>query len=235
MKKSIKKVSFDFLSLALLVALDLSLKWTTKDLVWSFWLSSICVGYLTIVSSVLKLPLFVHAKKEEHNFQDKLPKHINLILGGFSLFLIGFFSIHFLGFHLGHSIFLKSAFPLEGFTSKSSGLVDFGYLKDILFYLMPQYWCFVLVSLFNKRDIFNKDIENFDLRSISIGPYQNVIKIHLLIFVIVGLRALEIQDLVIHSVVLIVFVTDFSGVMGKKIKKARRLKKKRRQRDKSAA
>jgi hypothetical protein len=227
MKKSIKKTSFDLISLVILVGLDLSLNWSTNDLVWSFWLSSICVGYLTIISSIFKLPIFILEQQKKLDKTAKVTKHLNLIVFGLAIFMLGFFFVHFLGFHLGHSVFLKSAFPLEGFVAKSKGLVDPGYLFSILAHLLPMYWPFVLVSLFNKKDVFNKSVNKFDLREISIGPYQNVIKIHLLIFVIVGLNSLKIDKLIIHAIVLIVFVTDFSGLMKKKKRRSRKRPKRK--------
>lgn len=216
MKRSIKSRSFDFLTFVALIAIDYSLSWTTSDLVWSFWLSSITVGYLVIVTSALKIPLSLNAllsHKDAVQTQNITKKQVLIGSVFISIFLIGFFSVHFLGFHIGHSSFLKSAFPLEGFSARSSGLIDLNYLLALFKVLIPLYWPMVLVSLFNKRELLlparpEKDMQKL-FKSFGLGPYQNVIKIHFLIFILFGLKEAGIDKMITHLVVLLIFSINF--------------------------
>jgi hypothetical protein len=215
MKKLIK--SFDVLTFVVILAIDFSLKWTTSDLVWSFWLSSISVGYLVIVTSALRIPGTINSLINNKNVKTESninPKHI--VLGSFaiSLFLIGFFSVHFLGFHIVHASFLKSAFPLEGFEMRSRGFIDFNFLISIFKILIPLYWPMVLVSFINKREFFFPSKDEFNLhkivRSFGFGPYKNVIKVHVLIFIIFGLKEASVDRLTTHLIVLIIFSINFN-------------------------
>ena len=235
MKKSIKSNSFDYLTFLAVVGIDYFLGWTTSDLVWSFWLSSICVGYLVIVTSALKIPITLKQLISSADIpKDKKIKPEHLLIGSFvfSLFLIAFFSVHFLGFHIGHASFLKSAFPLEGFSLRPKGLIDFNFLFDLFKILIPMYWPMVIVSLFNKREFLlpsapEKDVKRL-FRSFGLGPYQNILKIHFLIFILFGLKEAGVDKLTTHLIVLVVFSVNFSFLTkGKTTKRKRRLRRKK--------
>lgn len=89
--------------------------WNAGDLVWSLWLSSLVVGYSTIVWMIGQpaVALAWTAWRERSSVGADLRSLIVfwlLILGGAS-FLLAFFTVHFGGFHYGHSQFLISFFP----------------------------------------------------------------------------------------------------------------------------
>jgi hypothetical protein len=98
-------------------------KWETTDLVWSLWLSSLVGGYSMIVWTVTKsLRKFSFAALQT----DTPEKTKGIVLGGGillvgSLFMLAFFNVHFGGFHLGHSIFLSSFFPIYPHEKKCRG------------------------------------------------------------------------------------------------------------------
>jgi hypothetical protein len=163
-------------------------KWTPKDLVWGFWLSSLLTGYSFILLLSWK-PVF------------KSKDSIQAIFNGIgALFYTGFFSIHFVGFHFGHSIFLSSFFPLDS-VSKNP-FENFFYNFSQVFLL---YWPVALGTFIDKWDQF-KNIGAIGRDSILI-PYKGVIKIHLMIFVIGFLSMVQSPTLttVLSVILLIVF------------------------------
>ncbi len=87
--------------------------WSTDDMVWSFWLSSLIIGYCTISVTILAGAYAItHIEVEKKTQQQIFP-----ILIGIALFLIVFFSFHFCAFHAGHALFLSTFFPLPGISS----------------------------------------------------------------------------------------------------------------------
>jgi hypothetical protein len=97
------------------------LKWETGDLVWSLWLSSLVLGYLTLLSAIGAGALLgIHALNDKgFKKEKKLPFILIGAAGG--LFFLGFFSLHFCGFHAGHSVFLNQFFPVEGIPKDGFG------------------------------------------------------------------------------------------------------------------
>ena len=102
----------DALAFALGLGVAWTMGWKTTELVWSLWLCSLVLGYLTILSTIgggLCIGIKVVAAPEvpkEHRFA--------AILGGaaLALFFLAFFSLHFCGFHAGHAVFLSGFFPV---------------------------------------------------------------------------------------------------------------------------
>src|SRR5215469_8278902 len=71
------------------------LEWTTTDLVWSLWLSSLTLGYLSILFAIGKAFYLGSAVV----FSDGFPSEYRAkaVLGGslVGLFVLAFFSLHF--------------------------------------------------------------------------------------------------------------------------------------------
>jgi hypothetical protein len=97
--------------------------WTTGDLVWSLWLSSLVVGYSMIVWSIVQpvLELGGLAWRGRADVERSLalasPATIAAaaavaLLGG--LVILAFFTLHFGGFHYIQSQFLIGFFPIDG-------------------------------------------------------------------------------------------------------------------------
>jgi hypothetical protein len=97
--------------------------WTTTDLVWSLWLSSLVVGYAMIVWSIIQpaIELGMLAWRGRASADLSLaatsPRALAVgaavvIVGG--LFVLAFFTFHFGGFHYVHSQFLIAFFPIDG-------------------------------------------------------------------------------------------------------------------------
>lgn len=145
-------------------------KWKTADLVWSLWLSSFVVGYTAIVWMILRAILY--RQRSEGRARSWFGWTAGL---GGSLFLLGFFTVHYGGFHLGHSVFLNMFFPLNG---AERGHGDF---PSPLLYaqVLVNYGWFLPVAFLAERQIFRpKEGESFN----PMAPYKNVVRMHLLIF-----------------------------------------------------
>ena len=229
----------DLLAFGLGLWLAWVLHWSTTDLVWSLWLSSLVVGYLTILLTigggvavgVLALSRGMVPAK------DRLP----MILGGsfLALFMLGFFSIHFCSFHAGHAVFLSMFFPLSGFSSSAFGDAFMNPLAlwDIVFKTVAiKYGAFLVpVLLAERKHVFTglATLRDFLSRASSevpgaqplltdqeVGakdlfarPYLNVVRMHLLIFFFAGCHALKIESFFVYAVVYAVYFFPWSLVL----------------------
>ena len=101
--------------------------WSSIDLIWSFWLSSLVIGYALIVWAVVQPALellglgWQHRAEVEASFSQNDPKQVALLLGialvG-ALFYLAFFTTHFGLFHYIQSQLLLGLYPLgDGFTT----------------------------------------------------------------------------------------------------------------------
>ncbi|MBM4156520.1 MAG: hypothetical protein FJ221_16050 [Lentisphaerae bacterium] len=129
-------------------------KWETRDLVWSLWLSSLVVGYLTLLSALgAGLVIGVHALRQK---EFPVKRRWAVALGGLAvgLFMLAFFSVHFCGFHAGHSVFLQGFFPIEGLPSDGFGraFANPPLLWVLVFrHLVGPYGAFVVPALLAER------------------------------------------------------------------------------------
>jgi len=104
----------DILAFVTGLALAYHLEWKTTDLVWSLWLCSLVLGYTTILAAIGGgAYILINAVKYIEPVRQYRKPALAAGIGG-GLFLLGFFSLHFCGFHAGHSVFLNQFFPLEG-------------------------------------------------------------------------------------------------------------------------
>ena len=90
--------------------------WKASDLVWSLWLSSLCVGYLVLLSQILHEPMrFVRgALSEDHGFSWGQIAFGLVAALAFTVFILAFFTFRFGAFHYGHGFLLEGLFPVEG-------------------------------------------------------------------------------------------------------------------------
>jgi len=211
------------------------LKWKTTDLVWSLWLSSLVVGYLTILATIGS-GVAVGLKVLR---QDEFPKEKKMlvILGGagFGLFTLAFFSIHFCGFHAGHATFLESFFPVDGMPEHDffgAFVNPFKLWKIAFTYLFPLYGIFLISAIIVERKhllapfkIMLREEQNPDNKAEGIKafikgrdsrnrkpvdhpmarPYLNVIRMHLLIFFFAGVHVMKIDSFLVYAVVYAVY------------------------------
>lgn len=126
------------------------------------------------------------------------------LVGG--LFTLAFFTVHFGMFHFVHSAFLNGFFPVldrepRGFPN---GAVYWAVLKS--------YWPFVLGAAVSERQNLRQAMEKTN----PMGPYKNVIRMHLLIFFFAGAAALKLDSFIIYAVVLCVYFFPFKLFLTKR-------------------
>ncbi|MEQ8514629.1 MAG: DUF6498-containing protein [Chromatocurvus sp.] len=91
----------DLLAFALGLSVAYYLEWDTTDLVWSLWLCSLVLGYLTLLSAIgSRAYLSLHMTRHE-GFPGTQRASTGLIGMAAGLFFLGFLSLHFCGFHAG--------------------------------------------------------------------------------------------------------------------------------------
>ena len=247
----IKKILPEITAFLIGISTVYFLNWDTTDLVWSLWLSSLTLGYTTILSAVaggayFGLHVIFH---EDFPRSHRLPA---IISGGFFLlFLLGFFSFHFCAFHSGHASFLISFFPVAGIPESSfmDSFMNPPLLwKTVFRYIMPLYGVFLVATLITERlNIFaplvdavrlvnqgikketaqtypqSSDTKKRALKDPFTRPYINVIKMHLLIFFFAGCHALKVDSFVVYAAVYMVYFFPWRILkQGKESEKLRR-------------
>jgi hypothetical protein len=170
--------------------------WHTGDLVWSLWLSSLVVGYATILWMIGQpVAEIVRASWRERALMHSTPHALSaiwlLLLVG-ALFLLAFSTIHFGMFHYVHSQFLITFFPID--VGDGAGRMN---RADMSTYLevARRYWPFLPSAFLAHRAAFLRKPLSLDrdfsvaslasrnkLGSLFAEPYRNVMRMHFLIF-----------------------------------------------------
>lgn len=193
-------------------------KWQTRDLVWSLWLSSLVVGYATLVW-LLTAPLReflvnAFAPKEIGHTGAKLA--VGGILGVGVASTLVFFTFHFGMFHFVHSVFLNHFFPIvewnDGFPFPEH------YLEVVKRYAIFLPAAFLAEgAAFTTRPTEERDDGAVTAEAIArrkarqgesgalFAPYKNVIRMHLLIFFFAGVAAMRLENFAIYAVVYAVY------------------------------
>ncbi|MDF1740162.1 MAG: DUF6498-containing protein [Verrucomicrobiales bacterium] len=225
----------NFLAFGIGLALAYFLKWETTDLVWSLWLTSLVVGYATILATAVGAGWVGVVITRQPEFDPSL--RFVAILGGlgFGLFYVGFFSLHFCGFHAGHSVFLNSFFPVEGIPKDGFGNAFMNPLllwKQVFQYLIVPYGAFLIPAFIVERKhlmapfiggsrIMSGGLEGIkkmkkkDANGLGAGmmrPYVNVIRMHILIFFFAACQFLKVDSFMIYIVVSTVYFFPWSDL-----------------------
>lgn len=141
----VRRILPDFLAFVTSLALAYHLEWETTDLIWSLWLCSLVLGYTTIIAAIVGgVYVLVNAVKYIEPVKQYRKLALSAGIGG-GLFLFGFFSLHFCGFHAGHSVFLNQFFPLDGMPKDGFGAA---------FMNPPLLWMLVFTHLLQPYGIF---------------------------------------------------------------------------------
>lgn len=178
--------------------------WQAKDLIWGLWISSLTVGFTTI------LTILISNISQGKGILEKVLYSINFLFG------LVFFTIHFGMFHFVHSVFLNAFFPIVD----PENFDDFFTLyPGILILLVIRYWPFIVASFAILISSTLSTSENSPAKHNMFAPYANVIRMHILIFVFAGLSILELSNYAIYPVLIFYFVPWselFSMFRGKK-------------------
>ena len=152
--------------------------WRARDLIWSLWLSSLCVGFLSVVVSHGRRIIRPDATAVERIFS---------FLG--SIVVIGIFSIHFGMFHYIYAAILDLLMPLMDHPGRVyigkltwTGGVSFSFWATLGIALV-QYWPVVLLNALRDHRII---LSPSDETAKGMGPYYAILKLH---FLIMGLGA----------------------------------------------
>jgi len=225
----------DALAFAVGLGLAWFLRWETTDLVWSLWLSSLVVGYAMIVWTITRgLREFAVKASADHTPGRTTGK---VVVGGVllvgALFVLAFFTVHFGGFHLGHSVFLSSFFPVHAGDGSVGPWPGWETYREVV----ARYWIFLPVAFIAERAAFKtpapkeaddgsvtvEAIARRKARNLAGGgggggammaPYKNVIRMHLLIFFFAGAYAAKADNFLVYTVVYAVYFFPWRVVRG---------------------
>jgi hypothetical protein len=193
-----------------------------KDLIWGLWISSLTVGYATILAMAV-IPVLTASS---------LGNRIAGILGG--LFFIAFFSVHFGGSHFVHGLFLAGFFP--PFDQAPSSGPNPAIYPRLLPYLLGAYWPMIAASAWMAMGTWKEAWRGgiaFHTTSgtragpkgdLMMRPYANVIRMHFLIFIFAGMKIAGLDGLIVYPVLLLYFFpwqTMFRGMKSRRSPQAR--------------
>jgi hypothetical protein len=197
------------------------LSWRAADLVWSLWLSSLLVGYALIVWGIV-CPAVTVAWRHHRDLRQSLRatpfmSTIGLlVLGVVGLLSLAFGTVHFGLFHYGHSVFLNSFFPVFDGPGRTDSLLE-PYLEVLL-----RYGWFVPLAFVVERAAFARALqpaegepgtaitimEMVDRRldgrramAPFLRPYVNVARMHLLILLLFGVSAANLDTFAVYAAV----------------------------------
>jgi len=121
-------------------------------------------------------------------------------------FLLGFFTIHFGGFHFVHSMFLHGFFPIFSANPMQGSLGDiFSLFLATIGKTATEYWPFILFGAVSRLDSYKRAFASEKGPNMMM-PYANVFRMHILIFVFAGLNAAELKSFAIYPVLVFYFL-----------------------------
>ena len=215
----------DLIAFALGLGVAWAMGWTTTDLIWSLWLSSLVVGYTMIVWSVIQpaIELGGLVWRARHAAEPgpvtttpaALATVIAIAIAG-GLFVLAFFTFHFGGFHYIHSQFLISFFPIDGEHRTATMPV---YLE-----VARRYWWALPSAFLAERRLFlqrtfnvpstppdvsvtaqaiaaRKAVNLHKSPSRIMAPYARVMRMHVLIIVFGGVHAARWDGFAVYAFV----------------------------------
>lgn len=227
----------DALAFALGLGVARMAGWTTSDLVWSLWLSSLVVGYAMIVWMIARPGAdLVRGAWRDRAFAAQVAREHKgpLIAGGAALlaigiFMLGFFTIHFGGFHYVHSQFLIAFFPLDG-SDGGAGSAGMSTYAEVA----RRYWTFLPAAFLAERAGFVKGLAptkddlsvtapaiaarkaaNAAKASMMLAPYRNVLRMHGLIFFFAFAHFAHLDSFIVYAVVYGVYFFPWWMVKGR--------------------
>lgn len=188
--------------------------WNAGDLVWSLWLSSLVVGYTTILWMIGQPAMeLVRASWRDRALVGSDPRPLLtfwlLLLVG-ALFLISFFTVHFVGFHYGHSQFLNAFFPIDangGFRALHVGMSTYVEIARRYWPFLPSAFLAHWAAFMRKPLSLGGDLTVASLGSskkfgnLVTEPYRNVIRMHFLIFFFFVAHFARLENFAVYAVV----------------------------------
>lgn len=165
------------------------------------------IMFLILLSSLVVSLNEETKKKWRIDFIPHFPLPISLLLLSIpmALFTLSFFTVHFVGFHLAHSMILNEFFPLVERVESEDGFRDFiEYVKNILQISIKRYWVFIGFSALSRLKLYGYASEvpsgSFFM------PYKNVLRMHITIILIAIMNMYQISNYVLYVVFIIYFL-----------------------------
>lgn len=194
-------------ALAFVIGLGMAwyFKWETRDLVWSLWLSSLVIGYAMIVWTIFRPAISVTREAAGNGAPTAGAAAIGGLFFVGGLFMLAFFTVHFGMFHLVHSVFLNSFFPVE------PGLKASMPNAKLYWEVFQHYWWFLPAAAIAERAAFrlNPDgsagVADTSMKPEDVAPYKNVVRLHLLIFFFAAAHFAKIDNFIVYAVVYAVY------------------------------
>ncbi|HJP87110.1 MAG TPA: DUF6498-containing protein [Gemmatimonadaceae bacterium] len=203
----------DAVAFAIGLAVAWWMQWSAGDLIWSLWLSSLVVGYATIVWMILE-PAGEFTRVAWRNramFRGNVRASVGfvslLIVG--VVFFLGFFTIHFGGFHYVHSQILISFFPIETGHGRPTDANMATYVE-----VFRRYWPLLPSAFIAHRAAFMQKPFSLEPRptaeltannkrfgAIFFEPYRNVIRMHILIFFFFFAHFARLENFAVYAVI----------------------------------
>ena len=122
------------------------------------------------------------------------------------LFILGFFSFHFIFFHFVHSIFLNGFFPLLNEAPFGKTIEEtVMYFFDLIKISFNRYWMFIALSAVSRLALYTRAFKGGGMDSMII-PYKNVVRMHLTIFAVAFMSMAEVQNYALYLIFLIYFL-----------------------------
>jgi len=197
--------------------------WTTTDLVWSLWLSSLVVGYATIVWTIVRpaVDIVRGAARDRALVQQLLREYRagaivgSTVLVAVGLFMLAFFTVHFGGFHYVHSQFLHMFFPLDSGEAGRAGTAGVSAYLEVV----QRYWLFLPSAFLAERAAFARRPSPPDELSVTplaiaarkaanarkpgamMAPYRNVMRMHGLIFFFAFAHFARLDSFLVYATV----------------------------------
>ena len=175
--------------------------WSTGDLIWSFWFTSLVMGF-TMALAGYGVPLL---RPDKHPVERTLS-----LVGG--LFGLAFFTVHFGMFHYVYASMLDLFFPLLPQPDRVyvgtltwRGTVS-ATIPDILRITTSNYWMFALINILHDSRMVFTPIQPLS----SFQPYRSMLKLHFLIFALGALYAVGLDSFPVFAFVLFFFFTPVS-------------------------
>lgn len=241
-KSLLSRIFPDILAFSVGLGAAYFLKWETRDLVWSLWLGSLVLGYLTLLGALAGaayIGFHVITHKDFRKGHRMTAAFMGVAAG---MLFVGFFSLHFGAFHAGHSVFLQQFFPIAGMPDDGFGdaFMNPPLLWTLVFqHLMAPYGLFLIPAIIAERHhLFTPLIKavkavrsdkapnhlmagrtegqtgkkNHPMGDAMARPYVNVVRMHLLIFFFGFAHVLKMDSFLVYAAVYFVYFFPWDEV-----------------------
>ncbi len=139
-----------------------------------------------ILSLLLAIGLILREGKWWAYLLDNMFIRIIIILPT-SLFLFGFFSIHFLAFQYIQGSVWHYLFPLNPDHLPGKHINEIHFLNDLLIPSLQNYWLFILASALSRIDAYKTAFQRYGINAVFY-PYLNLVRMFIMA-IIIGLMS----------------------------------------------